>query len=103
MPEREEILRRVNKLSLFLTGRIAKDNEIWEGDEYGAHFKFTKEALFLSPKSPIVYSLSISGPGPAKIKIVSDFVKALGEADNTFTLAEVPGVYYAAWIRNKGV
>lgn len=91
------ILAKAKGLPVFLTGREARDEEIWEGNEAGVHFKLTKEAIALISDSPIILMLSVSGPEASRKKIISDFIDVLGNPQNQFTLHEVPGVYYVAW------
>lgn len=84
MPDREQIISRLKRLPAIPVGQEAEDNEIWEGDELGAHFKVTKETILL-PKAPNIpdsltmYGLSLSGHKTGVGKIISDFVNVLGD------------------------
>lgn len=81
MPEREQIIQELKKIRIKpMNLTEAKDPEIWEGDDSGAHFMLTKESLYKTfGVNLIVYALSVSGLYTGKEKVISDFLRTFGE------------------------
>ena len=98
--EREEIIEKSRNLPAIHPEKIAEDHEIWEGNEPGAHFKFTKNYL---PQVPVrkFYVLSVAGKKRGRERIISDFKSVFGEPERQYTLPRVPAVYFLSWDTGK--
>jgi hypothetical protein len=96
--EKEEILQRTKNLPAIVMGNIAKDHQIWEGNEGGAHFKITKEIpSSLIGKVPTVYALSVSGNESGKIHLISDFENAFGKPIIRSADPQLPDIEFLLW------
>lgn len=96
--EKEEIFARTKNLPEIEMGNIAKDHQIWEGNELGANFKITKE--FLSTpigKLPAVYALSVSGDEDGKVRLIADFENAFGRPISRNSVPILPGIEFVLW------
>ena len=77
--DREQIISGTSFLPKIPAGKIPEDHEIFEGDDAGAHFKFTKNKAD-SPQGIISFNmLSVSGVNEAKERIIKDFIEVFGE------------------------
>ena len=81
MPERKQIIDEFKRIKIKpMNAMEAKDPEIWEGDDSGAHFMVTKESMYKTfGINMIVYALSVSGLYTGKEKVIGDFTRILGE------------------------
>jgi hypothetical protein len=78
MPEKEEILKRTNTLTAVIspmgTDRAYSENEIWEGSEFGAHYRVIKKKL--PPQMLTVCEVTVSGDNLGKEKVIKKFEEA---------------------------
>ena len=102
MPDKEQIISRLRVLPTIQMGHVAKDGQIWEGNEMGAHFKVTRETLPLPRNTKglnalTLYALSVSGLMLGKEKVVDDFIRALGVPIFPPEDLSNPGMSMIAW------
>jgi len=97
--EREQILKAIKELPEIPVGKYPiEDHEIFEGNKYGGHFKFTQNFI-QTPRGKIsFYTLSVSGIlGESRAKIIEDFTQVLGEPDQLIYDKSM-GPHFVAWL-----
>lgn len=95
--DKDRIVEQVGRLPEIPASKYPiEDDEIFEGNEYGAHFKFTRNFMQVPGIRITFNTLSISGTRDAKDKIIQDFIDALGEPPGGWM--KVPGVEFVSWL-----
>lgn len=95
--DKDRIFTEVNKLPEIPADKYPiEDEEIFEGNEYGAHFKITRNFAQMRGIKIEYYTLSVSGRRYAKDKVIQDFVNALGEPPGGWM--KMPGVEFVSWL-----
>lgn len=97
--DKDRILNESSLLPEIPTNKYPiKDDEIFEGNEYGAHFKFTRNFMQVPGTGIRVTfnTLSVSGTRDAKNRIIHDFIEAFGEPPGEWMRTE--GTEFVSWL-----
>lgn len=79
------------------TGRVAKGNEIIEGNQGNVHYKMTKEKIPLL-ENLTLYSLSIKGPIAERLAFIQTLTEQLGRPWAIMDSPDLPGIIlFAFW------
>lgn len=74
------------------------DDEIWEADEHGGHFKLTRNYIEVGKIKLSFLTLSVSGIlGSSRERIIDDFTDAFGKPDQLF-YDDSNGVHFVSWL-----
>ncbi len=95
MPDPNEIRRRFGSLPVKPLSRIAKEHEVWEGSEEGAHFIVSRDVM-PPPLNLTVCSLSVSGEPKSAVRIIADFRRVFGEPMGG-EVVKNPGMVFVVW------
>lgn len=93
----ERLLAGMSELPIIEAGRVAKDNEIIEGNQGNVHYKMTKEIIpFL--ENLTLYSLSTSGPIAERMAFIQALTEHLGQPWAMMDSPNLPGIIlFAFW------
>lgn len=100
MPERYEIYRSLKLLPIIPVNQdyLLKDGEVWEKNEYGAHFKVIRVQIpEIKPPNNIAYCLSLSGQALGINIIINEFINSLGLPTYPLQYAVKTDMIMVAW------
>lgn len=96
--EKEQILRGTTSLPKIPPYKIPDDHEVFEGDENGTHFTFTKHFVDVSRGRLEFDALGVSGDNQGKEQIIQDFTRVFGQPAGRRPLPITPGGEIVSWL-----
>lgn len=100
--EREKIINNTLDLPQIEAGTVASDDEIWEEDDGGAHFKVTKEYATAYGIEVVMYIMSVSGAEEERHRVITEFIDVFGKPATENTVKATSGpIDFISWLVSK--